>query len=264
MALRNEGKTVILPCHALSFLRFADQIISLKDNRIDEQGSFRSLLSNQGDFASLMEIHSSTNADDEDAQGAQDKKDADAAENAGAGDDKEPDAKAPATPVGDKNKGKIIKDEERAKGTVDKSVYQFYMRQVGVSSVIYVMFCFVMGQLLQTFSDWWMSRWAIRDVGLIPNEAEGWSDREVIAWFLGIYATSGVAIVIFTVCKTMIIQLIGFTAARKIHQKLLWRLMKAPVRYFDVTPVGRIVNRFSSDMSDIDNQISQNFMYLLR
>ena len=30
-----------------------------------------------------------------------------------------------------------------------------------------------------------------------------------------------------------------------------------------VTPVGRIVNRFSSDMSDIDNQISQNFMYVL-
>jgi ABC-type multidrug transport system fused ATPase/permease subunit len=43
--------------------------------------------------------------------------------------------------------------------------------------------------------------------------------------------------VIFTICKTMIIQLIGFNAARKIHRKLLWRLMKAPVRYFDVTPV---------------------------
>ena len=231
MSLRNAGKTVILPCHALSFLQFADHIVSLKDNRILEQGSYKSLLSNRGDFASLMELHSSTDADD-------DNKDADEKEQTPAEGDPAAAAgpvageKAPNTPKSD---GKLIKDEERAKGTVSADVYTFYMRQVGVSSVIYVMFCFVMGQLLQTFSDWWMSRWAIHDDALIPGD--DWTDNQVIAWFLGLYAISGVAIVIFTIAKTMIIQLIGFNAARKIHKRLLWRLMKAPVRYFDVTPV---------------------------
>ena len=229
MALRNEGKTVILPCHALSFLQFADHIVSLKDNQIDEQGTYKSLMSKQGDFASLMELHASTDADDDD-KAADVEEQAAEADPAGAAAAAE---KAPSTPT--KKEGKLIKDEERAKGTVKADVYTFYMRQVGISSVIYVMFCFVMGQLLQTFSDWWMSRWAIHDDALIP--VDGWTDNQVIAWFLGIYALSGVAIVIFTICKTMIIQLIGFNAARKIHRKLLWRLMKAPVRYFDVTPV---------------------------
>ena len=73
MSLRDQGKTVILPCHALSFLQFADHIVSLKDNRIHEQGSYESLLRNKGDFASLMEIHSNTDADEETEQGTADK-----------------------------------------------------------------------------------------------------------------------------------------------------------------------------------------------
>ncbi len=130
--LRDNGKTVILPCHALSFLRFADHIVSLKDNVIDEQGTYKDLVSAGGDFQALMEIHSSTAAEEEQEEETPE------AEAESEEKDEEKQEAAPATPK--KSDGKLIKDEERAKGTVDKSIFVFYLKQVGISQVIYVFF----------------------------------------------------------------------------------------------------------------------------
>ncbi|CAD8050089.1 unnamed protein product [Paramecium sonneborni] len=44
------------------------------------------------------------------------------------------------------------------------------------------------------------------------------------------------------------------TSTQKIHQQMLKSLTLAPVSYFDVNPSGRIINRFSNDLSLCDNQ----------
>jgi ABC-type multidrug transport system fused ATPase/permease subunit len=44
-------------------------------------------------------------------------------------------------------------------------------------------------------------------------------------------------------------------AGRHLFSWLLRRLIHAPSRFFDVTPLGRILNRFTADMSTIDSQI---------
>jgi ABC-type multidrug transport system fused ATPase/permease subunit len=41
----------------------------------------------------------------------------------------------------------------------------------------------------------------------------------------------------------------------QIFANLLDVIMRAPMSYFDTTPVGRIVNRFSQDMYTIDSQL---------
>jgi ABC-type multidrug transport system ATPase subunit len=56
---RLKGKTIVLPCHALSFLSHADWIISLEKGRIREQGTYRGLLEKGGDFTDLMAEHAS-------------------------------------------------------------------------------------------------------------------------------------------------------------------------------------------------------------
>jgi hypothetical protein len=43
--------------------------------------------------------------------------------------------------------------------------------------------------------------------------------------------------------------------SKKLHRRLLDHIVKAPVRFFDVTPVGRIVNRFTSDVGSIDQSV---------
>jgi ABC-type multidrug transport system fused ATPase/permease subunit len=44
------------------------------------------------------------------------------------------------------------------------------------------------------------------------------------------------------------IQQIGLRAARKLYSQLLSSILAAGVAFFDQNPVGRILNRFSSDM----------------
>ena len=47
-------------------------------------------------------------------------------------------------------------------------------------------------------------------------------------------------------------------SSTNLHAQVFERLMRAPVRFFDVTPRGRIVNRFSSDMNCVDNELPDN------
>ncbi|KAJ3103158.1 hypothetical protein HDU97_010366, partial [Phlyctochytrium planicorne] len=45
-------------------------------------------------------------------------------------------------------------------------------------------------------------------------------------------------------------------AGRNIHRRMINRLVRAPVKFFEVTPMGRIVNRFTKDMGSVDRAIS--------
>ena len=48
-------------------------------------------------------------------------------------------------------------------------------------------------------------------------------------------------------------------AAGKLHTSMLTTVMRGPMAFFDTTPVGRIVNRFSRDVETIDNILPGTF-----
>ena len=53
-------------------------------------------------------------------------------------------------------------------------------------------------------------------------------------------------------------------ASRYLHQKMLVNIMHSPMSFFETTPQGRIMNRFSKDMSGIDDMVLRSLTSFLR
>lgn len=50
--------------------------------------------------------------------------------------------------------------------------------------------------------------------------------------------------------------MIQLTSDSNLHNRLLDTIMKGTIRFFNVTPVGRILNRFSRDIETIDTSLN--------
>ena len=51
-----------------------------------------------------------------------------------------------------------------------------------------------------------------------------------------------------------------FRASLHLHNNLLHGVLRCPMQFFDSTPVGRIINRFSKDIDTVDDEMP---MYIL-
>ena len=81
------------------------------------------------------------------------------------------------------------------------------------------------------------------------------------------YLNTYTAIVLGTAILATVSGAIGswasYRAATTLHNRLLERVMRATVRFFNVTPVGRIINRFSKDIETIDGSLNGSLRTVL-
>ena len=81
--------------------------------------------------------------------------------------------------------------------------------------------------------------------------------------YLGIYAIFSAAQVVFVLFSTFSLAIASIFASRTLHSKMLKNILRSPMSFFDTTPLGRILNRFSKDIYTIDEVIPRSIRSFL-
>ena len=83
------------------------------------------------------------------------------------------------------------------------------------------------------------------------------ADGEVnVGYYLGVYALLGVFYIAISLSREAVLFWGSLHASWKIHDRLLNAVMHAKFRFFDSTPLGQLMNRFSKDVESVDQEVA--------
>jgi len=77
---------------------------------------------------------------------------------------------------------------------------------------------------------------------------------DVVYWLVG-YALLGFAYALTSILREATVFKGSLKASRTLHENLLNSILRAKFRFFDSTPLGRIMNRFSKDLEAVDQEV---------
>jgi len=247
-----EKRSVILATNALKHLNHprVDKIVVLKDGRIVEQGSYQELSEDKSsEFARFLSVIDATGVKpstvdlsiaevEEDFPGL-------SGENITASVRKSERSVCKSERGESSRKAStLMTTEDRSTGHVGSDVYFYWARAAGGIWVTFVVvLAFAAVECIAVASKWWFTYWSVH----------GNKDNQV--FFLSIYGAINLFNLVAVFLRLIFIMMLGLRASRKIYSNLLQNIMHAPMSFFDTTPVGRIINRFSQDMYTIDSQL---------
>lgn len=77
-----------------------------------------------------------------------------------------------------------------------------------------------------------------------------------VAYYLGVYALLGLLYIAVSMAREGLLFYGSLTASKKIHTQLLLSVTRAQFKFFDSTPLGQLMNRFSKDLEAIDQEVA--------
>lgn len=232
-----RGAAVVLVTHQLQFLPVCDRILVMDDGRIVDTGSYEALTSDGTRSAvfqrlvdASMAAMSSAAAQFEAARGA-----------SGDAPDKPPAAVAEAK-AASAGEASLTTAEERSIGQVDAGVYSKYAKLVGgwwIVGAVLASYAILQGQRVGI--DFLLSRW-VEDPEMLSR-----SD------FLMIYGLLTASYGVFAFVRGVVFYRLAIRASTKLHRDAFRAVLASPISFFETTPTGRLLNRFSSDIDQVDD-----------
>ncbi|CAL1527543.1 unnamed protein product [Lymnaea stagnalis] len=152
--------------------------------------------------------------------------------------------------------GKLILEEKLETGKVKREVFVVYGRAAGLWAMAIAFLSYLINQGFIVWSSFWLTQWT--EDSILLNDSTRQSPGGIAAtnYYLTVYgAFFGTAQVFTFVLFNYLFWYRLVRAAERLHHLLLDRLLHAPMSFFDQTPIGRILNRFSKDVDTVDNTL---------
>ncbi|XP_064415228.1 multidrug resistance-associated protein 1 isoform X2 [Latimeria chalumnae] len=261
-----KNKTRVLVTHGVSYLPQMDLVVVMVDGQISEIGSYQELLKQEGAFAEFLHTYANKEQNAENEHKAVNSptfKEGPLLENgivplqkqlprqSTTSFSSQPDTTEPLlqknaadTPKQQKSSGKLTEADKAQTGKVKFSVFWEYMKAIGLFLFFLSIFLFTCHHVASLASNYWLSLWT--DDPIINGTQQHTKVR------LGVYGTLGILQGIAVLGYSMAISIGGILASRHLHLNLLHQILRSPISFFERTPSGNLVNRFSKEIDTID------------
>ncbi|RDX92677.1 ABC transporter C family member 10, partial [Mucuna pruriens] len=238
-----KEKTVLLVTHQVDFLPAFDSVLLMSDGEILEAAPYHCLLSSSKEFQNLINAHKETAGSDKLVNVTSSKT--------------HPTSAGEITHAFMKKQfnvahgNQLIKQEEREIGNTGLKPYFQYLNQakcyVYFSVATLSHLTFVTFQILQ-------NSWMATNVDN-PHVS---TLRLIVVYFL-----IGVISIHFILFRSLLLVSLGLQSSKYLFLQLMNSLFRAPMSFYDSTPLGRILSRVSSDLSIVDLDIPFSLTFVV-
>jgi len=253
-------KTVLISMHSLQFLQYVNRVIILRHGRIVACGPYKELQDAGYDFKDYVddeeEVSTEPAATSEASATIGDSNSFEISTRPAAtveiSQSAEAENSAEASEAKEKDKAKLITEEDRAVCTVGFKIYRYYFSFYGAALVIAIAISSIASKVFQYGINAWLSVWSS---GTFPSLS--------VYQNLLIYNAFIVGMSVFIWLVNILFSIGSLKSSNAMHNAMLKSIFHAPLLFFNQNPVGRILNRFSKDLYSIDYDVALNFAFLL-
>jgi len=232
---RSSGRCVILVTNAIQYLKhpFISKVVVLREGTVAELGSYADLAENKNSVISrflavisesrisgdaLEAYEADAHVEHEQVEQMKRRRSSIVTEEAALG----------------KSDSRLMTEETRKSGHVGLSVYLSWAKAAGGMVVpTIILGVFTLGEGMAVLCKWFLTYWSVH------------GDESNQVGFLGVYALINLATSVIELFRMLTVALFGLKASRRLFEDMLAVVLHAPMSFFDTTPVGRLVNRFS-------------------
>lgn len=241
-------------------------IYMLKKGKVSETGTFNELMAQKGPFAQLINEFGVFNEEKKDKPQKEEKKDnkvaevkSEASSSSGkieevVSEPKSPDVKATTT---SQNQEKV-EEEERETGPIPFRVFTFFWKQGGAFNTAFILFFSALKLACQIGGYVWLANWS---TDMSTSQLSGAQTKYSATVYLWVYLGFLIGESAFSFGGMFGFVLWGVRASKRLHKFLLRAVLRATCAFFDYTPIGRLMSRFSKG-TDGTRVLDPSWLYL--
>lgn len=141
---------------------------------------------------------------------------------------------------------RLVVDEDREVGVVSTATYMEYLRGGGMVTFTVVALLMCVGQAAMMGADVWLKIW---------SEASDQSQ----SYYMFVYCGLGMGTVLIGGVRALLFFTAALRGSSAMHDNAFRSIANAPMGFFSANPLGRIVNKFSSDQGQVDEMLPATF-----